>query len=176
MSNNVAIASPVTQGSLALATSRPRFRVIEGGLSRQHKQELVQMPARPTAKQPRPAQARRAVKARRVARAQVRPQEAPRTGSMGVRDVLCTVALALAVALVWYMPDALAAHRVSKALEGATFQTVTVHTGDTLWGIAEDHGVAGCTTAELVQQIRTINNLDDASLMPGMHISVPHVC
>lgn len=176
MSNNVVIASSATQGSLALTTSRPRFRVIEGGLSERRQQNSMQIPVRPAAKQPRPAQARPAAGTRRVARAQVRVQEAPRTDGLGIGSILCTVALSLAVAIVWFVPDALAAHRVNRALEGATYQTVTVHTGDTLWGIAEDHGVAGCTTAELVQQIRSINNLDDANLVAGMHISVPHVC
>ena len=166
--NSNTTAAPAFEGTLALASERPRFRVIEGGLSKQAQKAPVHVPAKVAVARPRSA--------RRLAPAQATAQ-VRRTSTQAQPSssflVVCAVSLMVAIALLWFVPNALAKSRVSHALEGVTYETVTVHTGDTLWGIAEEHAVEGCTTAEVVQHIKSANELEDACLAPGMRISVP---
>ena len=53
--------------------------------------------------------------------------------------------------------------------------TVSVAPGDTLWNIAEEHGVEGLTTQQSVDLIRTWNDLEQSTLQPGMELIVPVV-
>lgn len=50
---------------------------------------------------------------------------------------------------------------------------ITVRPGDTLWDIAERHGVSGRSTAETVRFIMAENDLEDASIAVGQSLSVP---
>lgn len=69
--------------------------------------------------------------------------------------------------------DAHARSQVAEALSHATYETVTVVSGDTLWSIALEHPVDGCTTKDLVNAIRDANGLESACLSCGMKLQVP---
>ena len=49
----------------------------------------------------------------------------------------------------------------------------TVHTGDSLWEIAEDHAPAGMDTATAIRWIEQTNGLDSALIMAGQLLIVP---
>ena len=61
------------------------------------------------------------------------------------------------------------------AIANASYEHIEVHSGDSLWGIAEDHGIDGLTTADVVEAIRQRNDLSSGSLNPGQMLSVPAV-
>jgi hypothetical protein len=53
-----------------------------------------------------------------------------------------------------------------------SFTYVTVHSGETLWSVAEEH--AGATdTREWIAQLITLNALQDNQLQPGQRIALP---
>lgn len=60
-----------------------------------------------------------------------------------------------------------------RALVETERTTVSVAPGDTLWDIAEEHGVDGLTTQQSVDLIRTWNDLEQSALQPGMELLVP---
>ena len=48
-----------------------------------------------------------------------------------------------------------------------------VHTGDSLWSLAEEHPVEGLTTQETSDMIRSVNHLERGSLDAGAVLKVP---
>ena len=58
-------------------------------------------------------------------------------------------------------------------VEHAPRKTVTVHQGDTLWGIADAHRADGLTTEESMELIRTWNGLSQGVLTAGEELVVP---
>lgn len=153
---NAAYIDYATNGSSALARQNTtRFVVIDGGLS---------------ADAPRAPRRTQAF----VDEAAWEFEEA-RSLSLGQRVALMVVAAAVIVALGFvslFMSDAAAAAAAS-AYQGAELTEITVHSGDTLWGIAEEHAVDGVDTATLVELIRQENSLESANLMIGQRIVVP---
>ncbi|MDI9589611.1 MAG: LysM peptidoglycan-binding domain-containing protein [Acidobacteriota bacterium] len=88
--------------------------------------------------------------------------------------VACAAVLSVTLlAGTWILSDALSASRLEARLAQAPVMTVTVLPGDTLWGIAEAHPVAGCTTGELVAAIGRINGLRAGHLVAGTVLDVP---
>ena len=85
------------------------------------------------------------------------------------------VALVAAFFFACSAQDAQAHSRVDDMLASAQYETVTVVSGDTLWGIAEDHSVDGVTTANMVDVIREANHLESACLHGGMQLLVPTI-
>ena len=65
------------------------------------------------------------------------------------------------------------ARTFDRALVETERTTVSVDPGDTLWDIAEEHGVDGLTTQQSVDLIRTWNDLEQSALQPGMELLVP---
>lgn len=59
------------------------------------------------------------------------------------------------------------------ALEHTELTSISVKPGDSLWVIAEEHGVEGMTTQETTELIRMWNDLDTSTLQPGMELLVP---
>ena len=86
---------------------------------------------------------------------------------------LCVALTMLVLGCAWLRVDHLTNERVASALATASVECVTVMPGDSLWQIAAEHPVKGCTTEQLVNHIIAENNLDDAMLRPGMRLSVP---
>lgn len=150
-------------GNLALAPSYPSYRVLEGGQSKQRVQ----------AKRNTHVTCDCEVRSRSNHMV-VRTRQARAASVRATLLAIASMALVIAVlSLVWQLPDIIAASRVQHALQDASYQTVVVHSGDTLWDIAQNHSVSGCSTTELVSHIRDINNIQDACLQVGMQLSVP---
>jgi LysM repeat protein len=53
------------------------------------------------------------------------------------------------------------------------YKTVTVHTGDTLWSLAERQTAAGGDIQATVDQIIGANHLAGATLKVGQHLRIP---
>ena len=85
----------------------------------------------------------------------------------------CIVLMLLALGCAWLRVDQVTNARVDGALAAASVESVTVMPGDSLWQIAAEHPVKGCTTEQVVNHIIDTNNLADAMLRPGMRLSVP---
>ncbi|MBP3893310.1 MAG: LysM peptidoglycan-binding domain-containing protein [Atopobiaceae bacterium] len=135
------------EGSLALSSRRTNLRVIEGGLT--HKKPEGQVIA--------------------FSPSHMVHSVWPHT--------LLTGALAIVFILVITFGCVFTDMRKQSKLEGAfaaaPIETIVVHQGDSLWSIAEEHPVQGCTTSQVEHYIREHNELDSACLMAGMRIEVP---
>ncbi len=69
--------------------------------------------------------------------------------------------------------DRISANHRSSLVEETPFEVVTVAQGDSLWDIAEVHGINGEDTAEVVRVIEQRNSLSSATLTPGQLLEVP---
>ena len=72
-----------------------------------------------------------------------------------------------------WMSSAGRAEARQASIDAAHFETIEVKTGDSLWEIAEEHGIEGLTVQETSDVIRDRNQLESAMLHPGMEIEVP---
>ena len=167
------------EGSLALSASAPRFRVIQGGkMDQKHDAMSVSTCHRADSRDSR-------VKRAKTIKSNRKPQQAKKRASVAVanksaiamRDValvkVFSIALALVMACTWLVVDMHTKQSVDNALASVSYETVVVHQGDSLWSIAQNHPVPGCTTDQLVHHIRDINGIEDACLSCGMRINVP---
>ena len=134
----------------AVRNTRPRFRVIEGGLANVDHQAIDEVCNRQT-------------------------EASSHVYSLRTRVslVAMTVAACLALASIWVLSDIIVARGMRSSFDQASYETITVHTGDSLWTIADEHPVEGRTTAEVARYIRERNQLTDTCLYPGMELSVP---
>lgn len=166
MNKSTALRS-TSQAGFSAIPAQHRFCVIEGGRARSQTHQIAMSHAsqKATARRVRHPHARKSI--------DVRPQ--PRTITTRTHAVVAlTVALAFVIlSLTWRLTDVLAEHRVQQALAQVEYQTIVVHSGDTLWRIAEEHAVRGCSTEELVYHIRALNDVQNAYLIPGMRLTVP---
>lgn len=131
-------------------TSRPKLRVIEGGKahtngSRCHKGSRVRTPSATTS--------------------------CSFANSVRIAFAAMTVFVILCVAMV--ATDVRQSRKLDAATRAAQYEVLTIHSGDSIWNIAQDHPLKGCTIAQTMHHIRTINGLESALLMPGMQIRVP---
>ncbi len=53
------------------------------------------------------------------------------------------------------------------------YTTVTVHAGDTLWGIAAAHTAPSVSMQEMIDEISQVNHLHASTLQPGEHLRIP---
>ena len=90
----------------------------------------------------------------------------------GMLFVTALVSIVIFVA-VWILMDNALQARIDSAFAKANYETVTVVSGDSLWSIAEEHPVKGCSTQQVVNHIRVTNNLDSALLPAGERLVVP---
>jgi hypothetical protein len=84
------------------------------------------------------------------------------------------LALLLALALAGSFTTFVAQGQAQASCEASSdsFTYVTVHSGETLWSLAEMH--AGATdTREWIAQLITLNGLQDNQLQPGQRIALP---
>jgi hypothetical protein len=81
--------------------------------------------------------------------------------------------LILAVALVVLLAAAVLPS-IRGAVETPTqTQTVAVRTSQSLWDLARTYPQEGKSTAQTVEVIRQLNNLEQSALMPGQLLQVP---
>ncbi|NCO40035.1 MAG: peptidoglycan-binding protein LysM [Armatimonadetes bacterium CG_4_10_14_3_um_filter_66_18] len=80
--------------------------------------------------------------------------------------------LAAACAVVW-AASALANARGIKPKPEPPHVTVTVHTGDTLWGIARKHTDPSRDVRSTLFAIQELNSLSGSLIQPGQVIRVP---
>lgn len=59
------------------------------------------------------------------------------------------------------------------ALSNQRSSIITVAKGDTLWGIAESHSVAGASTSDVLTWIKNQNHLETSSVQAGQSLIVP---
>lgn len=144
-------ATNLVQGNLALKLempSEPTFTVVKGGRSRF--QPVAAMPDR--AQHSVGAAAPVALKASTI------------------------VAFAVAFTLFFVLATTVFTARHAAYADSAsnvTYETVRVHTGDSLWSLAEEHPVEGLTTQETSDMIRSANHLERGSLDAGAVLKVP---
>jgi len=86
-------------------------------------------------------------------------------GAVGAMLVLLLVVCALA--------DVVMGLRHESHFRDITATPTIVHGGDSLWTIAEEHGVAGESTQSVVAWISANNDLTGSALQPGQKILVP---
>lgn len=144
-------ATNLVQGNLALTLetpAEPTFTVVKGGRSRF--QPVAAMPDR--AQHTVVAAAPVALKASTI------------------------VAFAVAFTLFFVLATTVFTARHAAYADSAsnvTYETVRVHTGDSLWSLAEEHPVEGLTTQETSDMIRSVNHLERGSLDAGAVLKVP---
>lgn len=144
-------ATNMVQGNLALKLempAEPTFTVVKGGRSRF--QPVAAMPDR--AQHTVVAAAPVALKASTI------------------------VVFAVAVTLFFVLATTVFTARHAAYADSAsnvTYETVRVHTGDSLWSLAEEHPVEGLTTQETSDMIRSVNHLERGSLDAGAVLKVP---
>ena len=144
-------ATNMVQGNLALkleTPAEPTFTVVKGGRSRF--QPVAAMPDR----------AQHTV----VAAAPV----ALKASTIVVFAVAFTLFFVLATTVFTARHAAYA-----DSASNVTYETVRVHTGDSLWSLAEEHPVEGLTTQETSDMIRSANHLERGSLDAGAVLKVP---
>lgn len=98
-------------------------------------------------------------------------------GRLSTLQLVSVIAAALAFfILLGFVAANLDAKRegwVSEATQAVSTESVTVVSGDSLWGIAEEHGIEGLSTDQVVDFIESRNSLDSATIHVGQTIEVP---
>lgn len=146
-------ATNLVQGNLALkleTPAEPAFTVVKGGRSRF--QPVAVMPNRAQHTVAAAAAAPVALKASTI------------------------VAFAVAFALFFVLATTVFTARHAAyvdSVSNVTYETVRVHTGESLWSLAEEHPVEGLTTQETSDMIRSVNHLERGSLDAGAVLKVP---
>lgn len=144
-------AADMVQGNLALkleAPAAPAFTVVKGGRSG----------FQPVAPKPN------------------RTQHAAVTSSPAALKASTVVAIAVAFTLFFVLATTVFTARhaaYADSVANATYETVRVHAGDSLWSLAEEHPVDGLSTQETSDMIRSVNHLEHGSLDAGAHLKVP---
>ena len=142
-------ATNLVQGNLALkleTPSEPTFTVVKGGRSR----------FKPVAAMPD------------------RAQHSVGAAAPVTLKASTIVAFAVAFTLFFVLATTVfTARHAAYADSNVTYETVRVHTGDSLWSLAEEHPVEGLTTQETSDMIRSANHLERGSLDAGAVLKVP---
>lgn len=104
------------------------------------------------------------------ARSRVAPA---RTGTATLRALAAgAVALALVIGAS-SLSSALVASRYRAATEGLATSRHVVSSGESLWGLAEQHPIDGLSTEQTVSYLRAENSLDGTGLVVGQVVLVP---
>ena len=82
---------------------------------------------------------------------------------------LVILVTALIMAVGFFSSNALASGKSAKT----HFTYVTVHAGQTLWGLAESHA-KGQDPRDWIQSLVELNNLTSNQLQPGQRLALPN--
>lgn len=86
------------------------------------------------------------------------------------------VAVAVAFTLFFVLTTSVFSARhaaYADSVANVTYETIHVHSGDSLWSLAQEHSVDGLTTQETSDIIRSVNHLEHGSLDAGDVLKVP---
>jgi LysM repeat protein len=61
----------------------------------------------------------------------------------------------------------------TKASEYSETTVVYVDSGDSLWGIAREHGDSRYDARDVIDEIQKLNNLPDSTIYPGQKLKIP---
>lgn len=102
------------------------------------------------------------------------PYAQPKRSSLlsSVLAVFAVLVLVSAMLAAMFSVAAGSRSAFENALDSTPTQYVEVFEGDSLWTLAEEHPVSGMTTQETTELIRAWNDLDHATLQPGMELLV----
>lgn len=92
------------------------------------------------------------------------------------QTVACCVVIAATFVLILalsFLFDARASSKRAQVFDAAATAVVTVHSGDTLWEIAEAHPVDGCSVQDVISYIKEENALTTATIQAGQQLIVP---
>ena len=133
-------------GTSALASYKPAFKVIEGG-----------------------------AKKRFIApqRDDVSYVKSLTNKDVFIAGLIVTASFVLMFAISFLRTTALNSFATSE-MDSAS-QTITVHSNDTLWSIAESNPIEGVSTEQQVNWIKEKNNLDSSLLRTGQTLEIPSV-
>lgn len=103
------------------------------------------------------------------------PQACSASVSMGAAcaQLIFVILVSALIAGGIYVVDALASSRVEANLSEANPVSVNVQKGDSLWSIASEHGVDGCSTKDVVEWIKGQNHLSTSNIIAGQKLIVP---
>lgn len=141
-----------TYGNLALVpeadqATAPKLRVIDGGRSHQARQ------ADPFANVSRDRSCKASFKQQLVVFASMVVVTLSLMGAIWAVDILSAAPKAVA--------------------QGFATTSIAVHDGDTLWGIAEEHGVSGMSTQDVIGWIKDVNGIGASAITAGQQLVVP---
>lgn len=100
-------------------------------------------------------------------------QATPRS-QVAISAAIVVLLLGLFIGAAWIT---LAGERIAytQAMADTPTQTIRVSSGDSLWSIAEAHGIDNLDTRQTIEVIRAWNDLDSSMLKPGMELTVPAI-
>ncbi len=105
----------------------------------------------------------------------VKPIRAVETkrAAFSIKGLVALVLVALIACALCVVRERCISAGVYGVLDGAETTVVTVHDGDTLWGLAQNYSVSGISTKDVVEWIESENGLDSANIQPGQELIVP---
>ena len=110
-------------------------------------------------------------------RSSVSHQRDPRpeqlTIMQSVKAILAVSAVVIALGCTLVFSNITAQQCFNNAFSNIPLTSVTVHSGDSLWDIAESHAPQGVSTAQVVRWITQENNLSSSCIQPGQILIVP---
>ena len=149
----------VENTSSAAVIEKPRFKVLEGGLSKKAPMLPAFLPEIRIANIPSKA-----------SNTHVAP--APKKRS-DLPVALFAAAIALTVCLVSIATTHVAQAKLARDVENLPATEYIVSTGDSLWSIAATYPIEGHSTSDVVSWILERNNLDTSLIIPGQSLFVP---
>lgn len=90
-----------------------------------------------------------------------------------IAGLIVTASFVLMFAISFLRTTAL--NSFATSVMDSSSQTITVHSNDTLWSIAESNPIEGVSTEQQVNWIREKNNLDSSLLRSGQTLEIPSV-
>jgi LysM repeat protein len=90
-----------------------------------------------------------------------------------LKAILAVSAVVIALGITLVFSNTTAQQSFNNAFSNIPVTSVTVHTGDSLWDIAESHAPQGVSTAQVVRWITQENNLSSSCIQPGQTLIVP---